>query len=78
MAKIEKIDFEKAQKILEEVKNRPRGAWSQLISDVKKSGGSVIVSDITRGQAWALKRAAVNAGVKAAVLDGGRKVLLMP
>jgi hypothetical protein len=48
-----------------------------LINDVKKSGGSVIVSDVTKGQAWSLKRAAKNAGVKAAVLDGGRKVLLM-
>ena len=56
---------------------REIGKWNRICEDVKKSGQSVELSEITRGQAWSIKRKAKEAGIHAKVTKEGN-VLLFP
>ncbi len=78
MVKYKSVTPEEAKELLATAHTRQRGVWQELIDKVKKSKQPMVVEDVTRGQAWALRRAAINAGIKATVLNGGKKVVLTP
>ena len=56
---------------------RRKGKWAELLEDDMKPGMGLEVTGITRGQAYALKRAAERLGFRARVLDGGRRVIIL-
>jgi len=56
---------------------REIGKWEKICEQVKKSGQSVELSEITRGQAWSVKRKAKEKGIHAKVTKEGN-VLLFP
>ena len=78
MVKYKAVTHEEAKELLASAHTRQRGDWQELIDKVKKTKQPLVVEDVTRGQAWALRRTAINAGIKATVLNGGNKVLLTP
>ena len=56
---------------------REIGKWAKICEQVKKSGQSIELSEITRGQAWSIKRKAKETGIHAKVTKEGN-VLLFP
>ena len=78
MVKFKAITPEEARELLASAPARQRGVWQELIEKVKKSKQPMVVEDVTRGQAWALRRSALQAGIQARVIEGGRKVVLTP
>jgi len=60
--KIKKISLSEAEE--EFSKQRRRGAWTQLLEQVKSEGSPVKVSDLSRGQIAALCRRAKELGIK--------------
>jgi hypothetical protein len=79
MPKIDIVSEEQAEEIVKQYKSSiPRGSWMNLCLRVKNTRQCIVVSDITRGQAWALRRTAKQVGVTAIVLENGRRVVLKP
>jgi len=75
--KAEKISKSEAEKLLKSAPTRARGQWDKIIDEVKETKQPMLIQDITRGQAWSLKRKATAAGLNAKVLKGN-KVLITP
>ena len=67
---------EQLQEILSKTPARKRGIWQELINEVKRTKKPMLVEDVSRGQAWALRRAALQAGIQARVIENGKKVIL--
>jgi len=70
------LTIEQLQEILSKAPARNRGVWQELINEVKRTKKPMLVEDVSRGQAWALRRAALQAGIQARVIENGKKVIL--
>jgi hypothetical protein len=68
----EQIKVELAKSPIREI-----GKWTKICEEVKKSGQAVELTEITRGQAWSIKRKAKETGIHAKVTKEGN-VLLFP
>jgi hypothetical protein len=78
MVKERKLTPEQLEKITKEHPQREKGKWKEIIERVKKTGIAVELTDITRGQAWSIRRQCKEAGVKCRVLDEGDIVVISP
>lgn len=78
MVKVETPEADELQKEFDKVPERKVGQWKLICEKIEKSGKGVVVTYLTRGQCWALKRAAKEAGLRAKVVEKGSKVLILP
>jgi hypothetical protein len=76
--KTTKMTVEMAEKEIAEKPTRKKGQWKEIIAEVKKSKTAVKISDITRGQCWALKRAAKDENLDSEVVDKSTAVIVLP
>ena len=67
-----------AAKILAENPRRSVGQYAKLCEDVIKSGQPMLVSDLSRGQCWNVKRLAISKGLVAQVVGKSTAVLIQP
>ena len=73
--KVKALTDKEAARLIKSAPSRVRGEWDELIKRVKETKQPLLVSDITRGQAWHLKRKATAAGIHAKVVKGNSVVL---
>jgi len=76
--KTTKLSVEAAKDEISKVPERKAGQWTKICEEVKKTGQPVKVSEITRGQCWALRRTSREAGLESRVVDKGTAVIVMP
>jgi hypothetical protein len=76
MVKERKLTPEEFKKITEGHPQREKGKWLSIIESVKKSKSPVELTDITRGQAWSIRRQCKEQGVKCRVLNEGDIVVI--
>lgn len=79
MVKVKMVSAEEAKKVIAEQPARTKGGkWTDVCNEVKKTGKAAEVTGITRGQAYALRRRAVELGLEASTLEKGSKVIVLP
>jgi hypothetical protein len=76
--KVKSLTPEELEKLTAEHPQREKGKWKEIIEKVKKTGKAVELTDITRGQAWSIRRQCKEMGVKCRVLNEGDIVVISP
>jgi len=76
--KEQKMSIEDAKKEIEAQPTKKKGQWTKICKKVKDTGQPIKVTGITRGQCWALKRAAKDAKLEATVIDKSTGVIVLP
>ncbi|MCL6579339.1 MAG: hypothetical protein K6T73_08135, partial [Candidatus Bathyarchaeota archaeon] len=76
MVKVKGLTAEELEKLNKEHPQRNKGQWDEIIESVKKNKRAVQLTDITRGQAWSIKRKCKEAGLNCRVLNGGESVVI--
>lgn len=72
------MTVEAAKKEIEAKPHTRKGQWTSVVAEVKKTGEPVKIAEITRGQCWALKRTAREAGLESEVMDKNTAVIVLP
>jgi len=57
---------------------REKGKWEAIIKKVQETKKGVQLTEITRGQAWSIRRKCRELGAKCRVLDEGDMVVISP
>ena len=78
MSKVEKMSAVSAEMEYNKTPTRKMGKWKELLEELHKSGQGAKVSEIGRGSAYSLARAAKEKGFLCKTTDKGTTVIIVP
>lgn len=76
---VKMVSREEAQKVIDKQPSfTKKGKWTTLCAEVKATGQAAQVTGLKRGQCYALRRAAKDAGLFVQTIDRGTGVVILP